>query len=116
MQYKKLTVSQKRIRKSRMAYNREIGVLLADNPDMTTAEAKKVMMKKGRKPKGKRPVQQAEGVQFPHHDYVISRGRYRGTKIGDLPSDYLEWCINTHDWGWAKDELARRYGSFDYDE
>ena len=71
---------------------------------------------KSDRPNNKKAIRQSDGVNFPHPEYVISRGKYRGIKIKDLPSDYLEWCINTHDWGWAKDELARRYGSFDYDE
>jgi len=64
----------------------------------------------------RKAIQQEEGVKFPHPDYVIARGRYRGTKIKDLTYDYLEWCIEKHGWGWAKDELARRYGSFEYDD
>jgi hypothetical protein len=54
----------------------------------------------------KRRIKQTE--KFPHPDYILKQGRYRGCRIRDLPEEYLEWMASTQDWGWAKGEIHRR--------
>lgn len=50
----------------------------------------------------------AEPVKFGHPDYVIQSGKHTGVKIGDLPMDFLQWAASAKDWGWAKEEMAKR--------
>jgi hypothetical protein len=54
------------------------------------------------------PVVGAQPVRFGDPDYVMRNGKWAGRSIKDLPLDYLEWAVEKMNWGWAKDEMARR--------
>ena len=51
MQYKKLTKEQRVIRGQRMRYAARIGRIMADNPNMTLADARKEMKAQDEKKK-----------------------------------------------------------------
>jgi hypothetical protein len=69
------------------------------------------LTKKAQKHKRKKPTQRSSQPTLTP-EYVIKTGRYKGTQVKDIPSDFLEWC-SSKGITWARAELFRRESGLD---
>ena len=57
---------------------------------------------------GNEKIRETE-VRFGDPEYRLRKGKYRGVRIMDLPIEFVDWCATNMQWGWALEELNRRY-------